>query len=165
MSGLSDGAGIARARRPRHVNATAIAIRWLVIGWSDSILGLAAALASRRDGRSRPAGQRGCRRRLRFRADAIRCTVCRLPGLRRGAVVAEAEREQIGGAAEGGVGAASVGGWDEHAAFFRRLLQDFFELPRLNQRNVGGYHERVVDAALLTNPCSHFDGAGLAGVL
>src|SRR5205809_6697239 len=81
------------------------------------------------------------------------------------AVVAEAEREQIRWSAEGGVGAASVGGGNEHAAFVRRVFQDLFEFPRLDQRNVGGNHERAGDAALLTNPRGHLDGAGFAGIL
>jgi len=58
-------------------------------------------------------------------------------GLRSGvmrfeAVVAEAQREKICWTAEGGVGAASVGGGDQHAAFGGRLLQNFFEFPGLN---------------------------------
>src|SRR6266567_3712079 len=64
------------------------------------------------------------------------------------AVVAEAEREQIRGTAEGGVGAASVGGGDQHTAFRGSVLQNFAEFPRLDQGNVGGDYQCAVDAAL-----------------
>ena len=81
------------------------------------------------------------------------------------AVVAEAEREQICGTAEGGVGAASVGGGDQHAAFGRRVLQNFFQLPRLDQRDVGGDHQRAVNAALDADASGHLDRASFSGIV
>ena len=46
-----------------------------------------------------------------------------------------------------------------------RVLQDFFEFPRLNQRNVGGDHQRAVDAALHAELGRHLDGAGFSGIV
>src|ERR1700723_1692900 len=77
-------------------------------------------------------------------AGGLRCGVMRLE-----AVVAEAEREQIGGTAEGGVGAASVGGGAQNTAFGGRVLQDFVELPRLNQGDIGWDYERAVYTAIV----------------
>jgi hypothetical protein len=79
-------------------------------------------------------------------------------------VVAEAQREEAGGAAEGGVGAASVGGRNEDAAFGGSLLQDFFELPGLDEWNVGGDHEGKFIPALFADASGHFDGAGFTGI-
>src|SRR5208282_2414060 len=59
---------------------------------------------------------------------------CGLRGgqMRLEAVVAEAEWEQVRGTAEGGVGAASVTGRHEDAAFLGRVLQYLFKFPTLN---------------------------------
>src|SRR5450755_2590549 len=81
------------------------------------------------------------------------------------AVVAEAEGKQICGTAEGGVGAASVGGGDENAAFGGCLFQDFFEFPCFNQRDVGGNHQGEAGAALHADAGGDLDGAGLSGIV
>src|SRR6202034_4012430 len=93
-------------------------------------------------------------------AGGLRSGVMRLE-----AVVAEAEREQIGGTAEGGVGAASVGGGAQNTAFGGRVLQDFVELPRLNQGDIGWDYERAVYAALDADAGGHLDGAGFSGIV
>ena len=81
------------------------------------------------------------------------------------AVVAEAQRKQSCGASEGGVGAASVARWDQNAAFFWGLLENFFKFPCLNEWNVGGDHQCAVDAALDANAGGHLDGAGFSGIV
>ena len=63
------------------------------------------------------------------------------------AVVAEAQRKQICGAAEGGVGAASVGGGNQHRSFRGSLRENLIEFAGLNQRNIRGDDQCAVDAA------------------
>ena len=93
-------------------------------------------------------------------------SVCGLGGsvMRLEAVVAEAQRKQSRGTAVSGVGAASVGGGDQNAAFRGSLFQNLFELPRLNQRNIGGDHQCAGDATVYADLRGHFDSAGLARV-
>src|ERR1700728_2861680 len=80
-------------------------------------------------------------------------SVCGLGGsvMRLEAVVAEAQRKQSRGTAVSGVGAASVGGGDQNAAFRGSLFQNLFELPRLNQRNIGWDNPRVCDDTVHAN--------------
>ncbi len=81
------------------------------------------------------------------------------------AVVPETQGKQICGAAEGGVGASSVGGGDEDGPFCRCVFQDFFEFPRLNQGNVGGDNERAIFSALDADARGHLDGASFSGIV
>ena len=60
------------------------------------------------------------------------------------AVVAEAQGKKIRRAAEGGVGAASIGGGRQHRAFRGSAGQNLVEFAGLNQRNVGGDDQRAV---------------------
>src|ERR1700722_11737062 len=81
------------------------------------------------------------------------------------AVVAKAKREKICGTAERGVSAAPISGRYEHAAFRQSLLQDFFEFPRFEQRNVGRNHQRALDAPLDADASGHFDGPGFPRIV
>src|SRR5271157_421694 len=89
-----------------------------------------------------------CRRMMRFEA-----------------VVAEAQREKIRWSPKGSISPASVTGGHEHTAFFGRVLHNFFQLPRLNQGNVGRNHQRALHAALHAHPSRHLDRAGFSRVL
>src|SRR5580700_9678978 len=81
------------------------------------------------------------------------------------AVVAEAQWKQICRAAEGGVRAASVGGGGEYAAFGRSVLQNFFELPCLKQRNVCRDYQRARGASLDRDAGGHLDGSGFSRIV
>src|ERR1700728_3958035 len=80
------------------------------------------------------------------------------------AVVAEAKREEVRGPAEGSVGPTSIGGRSQHRAFSGSLRKNLLDLARLNQRNVRGNDERVVDATRYADLRGHFDGAGFPWV-
>ena len=80
------------------------------------------------------------------------------------AVVSKAQREQIRGTAEDGVGSAPVGCGRQHRAFFGSAVENFFQLAGLNQRNIRGDDECAVDAARYTDTCRHLNGAGFAGI-
>ena len=80
------------------------------------------------------------------------------------AVVAEAERKQIGGSAEGGVGAASIGGGNQKCPLSGSLREDLIQFVGLNQRNIGGHDQRAVTAAHHAEARGHLDSAGFAGV-
>ena len=94
-----------------------------------------------------------------------------LPGCLRGgvvrfeAVVAEAEREKICRAAEGGVGAASVAAGTSTLPSAGACFRISSKFPRLNEGDIGGDHQCALDAAFDADASSHLDGAGLAGIV
>ncbi len=79
------------------------------------------------------------------------------------AVIAEAQREQSCRAAEGGVGAASIGRRGQYRAFRRSIFQNRFQFAGRDQRNVGRDDEGEIGAAAHAELSRQFDCSGFSG--